>query len=236
MSENGRKASDMLLEMEATLKSVLDLVRNLDLNNKIISNKLNALIQANKDASHQMVEKPKFTVEAVDKTLPIQAPISKVSPVETDPTGFRRTSRPETYAGDDSFFPKKKESPVKMQEEPTFIMKPPQEIIEEVKREQPVSLMNNSENKLPVTQRVIDKNGKAVFLADVEIFNSETNELAVKLRTNGVGKWAASLLPDTYTVVISKREAVNKEKTVSKQTVLVDGFVSPLELQPVILK
>ena len=89
---------------------------------------------------------------------------------------------------------------------------------------------------VPVVQRVVDKNGKSVFLADVEIINTENLQTISKIKTNGAGKWIVSMLPGEYRVFIRKREALNKDRLEISQTITVDGSKSPLELQMVILK
>ena len=231
-----RKATDVLLEIESTVKVLVEMVRSLDLNNKILSNKLNVLMQKQVNPTPQ----PTFTATAVDDKPIIQIQATTTPLVDTSSEGDRRISRPETYQP----IPKQKMILVPKKEETavfTMVDPPKKEIIKEPAKEilqnnASKNAFNNLDNKLPVTQRVIDKNGKVVFLADVLIVDAETNEQIEKLRTRGNGVWMASMFPGNYIVTISKLESLNKQKMISKQTIKVDGFTSPLELPPVVLK
>ena len=91
-------------------------------------------------------------------------------------------------------------------------------------------------NSIPVVQRIVDKNGKSVFLADVEIYNSANMESVAKVRTSGNGKWSAPLSVGKYRVVIRKRESLTKEKIEITQDITVDGTQSLLELPMMIIK
>jgi len=238
LSNEPRKATDVLLELESKIDVLLNIVRNQDLNIKVLSNKLNSLI-ANKTvvAANQP---PQITVEAVNTNFTmvpepkVQIPISSEEkiPIDDNPKGFRRTSRPETYSGDNSYLPKKTgpKFPVQM---PAEAIVPKEALSKAPPVEQPKE--NSHINAVPVQQRVVDKNGKSVFLADVSIINSG-GEKVFKGRTNGTGKWMAALAPDTYKIVISKRESVTKEKVDLIQEIIVDGKTTPLDLQTLIFK
>ncbi len=115
MEKEPRKASEVLLDLESKMDVLLGLVRSQDLTIKVLSNKLNTVMEK-MDKSPSVV--PKIMVEAVNtmpntfNQLPTLDP-GKAIPVESDfnlpmdnsPTGFRRTSRPETYAGDNAYLP-----------------------------------------------------------------------------------------------------------------------------------
>src|SRR5271165_1230066 len=103
-----RKATDVLLDIELNIKSILDLVRAQDLVIKILSNKLNDVLTR---LDKQAVAPPKITVETVRTIPPVLSQMQAKDPErnipitaagslpQTDsPQGFRRTSRPETYA------------------------------------------------------------------------------------------------------------------------------------------
>jgi hypothetical protein len=94
------------------------------------------------------------------------------------------------------------------------------------------------QGQIPTMQRIVDKNGKSIFLADVEITDLSTSQLIFKTRTNGTGKWMASLGIGAYRVVISKRASstANKEKLEATQDIQVDGSKKPLELPMLIIK
>jgi hypothetical protein len=96
-----RKASDILLEMESKVEILLNLVRTQDLNIKILSNKINELNDKYKQLSSQTAAPAK--IEAVDTIHSTSISSEVVLPQEVAPKGFRRTSRPETYSGDDKY-------------------------------------------------------------------------------------------------------------------------------------
>ena len=234
MSNESRKASDVILELESKINTLLGLAATQDLLMKLLSNKLNDLILV-VNAGTKPVTK-QVTIEAVDDS-PKLLPISNESklPIQELPTGFRRTSRPETYSGDNAFLQKSDQGVVKFpmqlpnaQKEAEVIMPSPAE--PEEMQKQVLS------NAIPVMQRVVDKTGKSIFLADVEVFNNGAQKPLFKSRTNGTGKWMATLAPGEYKVVIRKRESLTKEKLESTQDIVVNSDVSPLELQTLIMR
>ena len=241
MSNEPRKATEVLLELEAKIDVLLSIVRSQDLNIKVLSNKLNSLMD-NKQNS-LMDNKQPFTVETVNTNFRVvqdQKPqISILSeeklPVDENPKGFRRTSRPETYSGDNTYLPKKLDPKFPVQIPPVAEAIVPKEVLskEPPSVEQPKE--NSSPYIVPVQQRVVDKNGKSVFLADVAIIKTNGDRI-FKGRTNGTGKWMATLVPDTYKVVISRRDSVTKGRVDLSQEIVVDGNTSPLELKTLIFK
>jgi len=246
MSDGQRKVTDVILDLEAKVNALLTSSKNQEMLVKIMSNKLNELLQA------QSVPKPvvgKPFVEAVNTTHQKAIEISSETklPMQDLPNGFRRTSRPETYSGDNQYLPvtdqgvtkfpmqlpKQPEAEVRVpapaptkKETPTFTEKPvPAEIQNRV-----VS------NAIPVIQRIVDSTGKSIFLADVEITDVDGKTPTYKSRTNGTGKWMATLAPGQYKVVIRKRESLTKEKLESTQEITVTGAVSPFELPILIMR
>lgn len=263
MDKEPRKASEVLLELETKLDILLGIIKAQDLNNKIISNKLNAIMEK---LDKQPIAPPKITMEAANTVNPFaqmapvdpnkQIPVSADFnlPVEESPTGFRRNSRPETYAGDNAYLTKPPKPP-----EPKFptqlpkmppappkvdIVVPPtalgrsngQVFPPPPSKETAAQSQQLVQNAIPVMQRVVDANGKSVFLADVEITDLSTMQQVFKNRTNGTGKWMASLPIGAYRVTIRKRESVSKEKLEAAQDIQVDGSQSPLELPLMIIR
>jgi hypothetical protein len=269
--ENGqRKASDILLEFEKKLDVALSIIRTQDLNIKILSNKLNTVLESLDKLS---AGPSKITVEAVNttrSTMPIsqfqqlssldpekQIPISSdfKLPQEDSPKGFRRTSRPETFSGDDAYLPQ----PVNTvaPKFPTQVLKPPpgrsvtdapvSKIAEVVvpsskSQNKPASNKQQSrtqtvvQNAVPVMQRVVNGSGKSLFLADVEIIDLSVMQSVSKTRTNGTGKWMASLAIGNYRVIIRKIDPISQSTIETSQDIQVDGSVSPLELDAIIIK
>jgi hypothetical protein len=122
MTQEPRKATEVLLELESKIDTLLGTIQAMDLNIKVLSNKLNEVMKS----LDKQAATPKITVEAV-QTQPVlnqaaalfgQVPLpdperavviiaeSKLG-VDDSPKGFRRTSRPESYAGGDDIYLKK---------------------------------------------------------------------------------------------------------------------------------
>ena len=252
--ENKRSATDIILGLEQQIKTLNSLLTSQDLALKLISNKLNEVIK-----SLQENHNSKITVEAINHNInaaqPIvidperQIPVSSEEslPEEKEPKGFRRTSRPETYAGDNSYLnkvPKKKDEPVNY---PIQIPKPngKAEVIvpdmaTNLNKEQapvkPTKQHVTSGNNIPTMQRIVDRNGKSIFMANVEVIDLSTVETVYKGRTNGTGKWQASLPVGEYKVIIKKIDPITKQVTEVSQNVRIDGTQSPLDLQMMIIK
>jgi hypothetical protein len=251
--ENGpRKATDVILDMESKIDILINLVRTQDLNIKILTNKLNVL---NEKLDKPISAPQSIRIEAVDTTpIAVENKQVQVSPenaisMEKEPKGFRRTSRPETYAGDNSYL----KPPAKNQENTNSAKYPMQmpkhfepEVIVPQQALKPIEINTNNSvketqkmsgaNNISVIQRIVDKNGKSVFLADVEILTLEDKQTVTKTRTNGAGKWMASLPMGEYKVFIRKKEAVNKDKMEVIQEIKVDGTKSQVELPTAIIK
>jgi hypothetical protein len=269
-----RKATDVLLEIESKVNKLLAIINSQDLNIKVLSNKLSEAISL---LNKQQVSPSKIIVEAVQNTLPLSdGSFAQVSgndlernisvtaesklPQDNSPQGFRRNSRPETYAGDNAYLPHAVEG-TKSHEQPSKAPLPNQkappppgrtgsEVLDQApqpsnkktpKQSQvpmttPVPMPTSSQGQIPVMQRCVDKNGKSIFLADVEISDISTNKSIFKTRTTGTGKWMASLSTGSYHVSITKRSSSIKDKIEAKQDIQVDGNVSPLELPMLIIK
>lgn len=266
-NQGPRKATDVLLDLETKLETALNIIKAQDLNMKLLSNKLNMLIEKlDKQPNSFVPQKNMFSAEAVQTAVPpqfappppeaeTQVPVYSEYkiPIEEAPTGFRRTSRPETFAGDNSYLNRSApQQPVQM---PTQTPKPPpgrsleseviipQQAMKQGHVQPPSAPMETkvpqeqkNRGSIPVEQRVVDKNGKSVFLADVEIIDLTTGNQVCKTRTSGNGKWAAPLTMGNYRVTINKRESMSKQKIEVVQDITVDGSQSPLVLQMMIIK
>jgi hypothetical protein len=269
MEQEPRKATDVLLQLESKVDSLVTIIQTLDFNIKVLSNKLNEIM---KSLDKQQAP-PKIVVEAVQAPLhnPEAQAVTWAQPLRVDPEraipitaadklpqvdtsqGFRRTSRPETYAKE----AQQMQPPVPTQslpnvQFPSHTPKPPPgrsvgetvvappavkaKPMETMPDEQLQVSASEMHHVIPVEQRVVDRNGKSVFLADVEVINVLNGEQVNKTRTNGMGKWMAPLPVGTYQVTIRKHESVTKTKVEATQTIKVDGLQSPLKLQTVIIK
>jgi hypothetical protein len=239
-----RKASEVLLDLETKIDTLLAIVRGLDTIVKNLSNKFNALqaqtvqnVQAPnmpRIEAVNTVQFPQYQSQESEKQVPVS--MESALPLETSPNGFRRTSRPETYSGDNSS-PNRSEAPKPPPGRETSVTIPK----EATNKTPQVPVQKNTaraltQNAVPVMQRIVDKGGKSVFLADVEISNIDTGAPVFKTRTNGTGKWMSSLGVGNYHVVIRKSESLTKEKVEVAQDIYVDGTTSPLELKTMIIK
>lgn len=259
MTQEPRKASEVLLDLEQKLDVALNIIRTQDLNIKILSNKLNAVLEA---LEKKGPEAPKFVVEAVqtprpqftsipeldeEKQIPVAAEFKL--PLEKEPQGFRRTSRPETFAGDDVYINKAPKTQPPQARHPSApppgrtaeVLVPPtatqKAVLDKVPpKPQEKVAVQIVQNAIPVQQRVVNKHGKSLFLADVEIIDLSTMQQICKTRTNGMGKWMASLGIGHYRVIIRKMENATKERLEVTQDIEIDGTQSTVELQTVIIK
>ena len=259
MDKEPRKATDVLLDLESKVEVLLQIVKSQDFNIKLLSNKLNLLMDK---LDKQPVAPPKIMVEAVntnpmainpaiaeptvpEKNIPISSDFN--IPSDNSPQGFRRTSRPETFSGDNVYLNNGIEDSVTRfpMQMPKLAQNKPAEVIvpnvnvpdkKSSKQQEPEFSERESRGSIPVVQRIVDKNGKAIFLAEVEVLDLAKGDVVFKTRTNGTGKWMASLPIGSYRVMIRKRESVSKEKMEAGQDIHVDGTQSPLELQTMIIR
>lgn len=201
-----RKASDILVSLENQVNQLLQLVRSQDLNIKILSNKLNVLLNGGATISEEYV--------AVTPTIKIST--ENQIPMETSPKGFRRVSRPETYAN----------TPIIPPSEPVFQDYTPP-------ASQPTVTQVNV--KIPVSQKILSEEGKALFLTDVEIINSE-GKVEYKTRTNSAGTWNAVLSPGSYKVHLRKTETLSKKQINLIQNIVIDGLTPVKKLPDLIAK
>lgn len=256
-----RKATDVLIDIERKIDALLSIIQAQDLNIKILSNKLSILID---DINTKKINQPPAIISGTIRTADqknIQIKSENNLPITNNPVGFRRTSRPETYAGDDQFLtqPKliqktiehqidtnqsdefvdydsnqqqeqknKRGRPKKVEQ--TNIMNTPQITESKISQSEPVL------GTIPVSQRIVDKNGKSLFLADVEIYELISNEFLYKTRTNGMGRWMATLNPGKYKIVIKKMQSLSKEKIDVSQEITVLNDNSSQEFNVFIVK
>lgn len=232
MNSEPRKASDVLIDLESKINVLLQLVRSQDLNIKILSNKLNFLLE-NTKTNVNTTENLSFE----DDSKKIYVSSDGNLPLENFPSAIRRNSRPETYLSTSSNEVQvNKEAEVIVNVKDNSIKNGFVKLDSDKKTQLLIDKDRNDHLVIPVHQRVVDRNGKSVFLADVEVINLETNNVIFKTRTNGTGKWMASLSPGNYNVIIQKRESVSKEKIKTEQLITVDSGTSLVELQMIILK
>jgi hypothetical protein len=158
MSDEERKATDVLLSIESKLEALLNHHRTQELNLKILSNKFNSLID----------NMPKYLVENKSNIAQpqIKIEVADVSPIPTkgkslnlltdsDPIGFRRTSRPETFEDKNKQSDSRESSIQKVVQ--NFEHANQKENIPHI----PPKLNEGAISQ--ITQRIIDKNQKSIF-------------------------------------------------------------------------
>ena len=239
-NEEPRKASDILISLETKVDQIFGIIRNQDLLIKVLTNKLNSFIETINSMIEDHEDPPKTPNEPQ-----IQTVIAGNSlPVETAPVGFRRTSRPETFENNT---PKQviamqapavavpKPTPQPEVQFPEYVEPKKPTPAKKVKAEQPTqpAKITNTGSKIPVSQRIVNEAGKALFVADIEVINSD-NEIVHKTRTNGLGKWEASLSPGAYKVKISKQESLSKSAINITQDIIITGE-TPTQNLPVLI-
>ena len=247
-----RTATDVILEMETKLNLALQIITALDNNVKILSNKINDLefilgqkvLSSNKPTVEAInFQGPKMSVpdgfpklqEGIsERNIPVSA--EQIIPQENSPQGFRRTSRPETYAGVQAAPPPKKSAPPAEVIVPNKPGPAPVKIHFPEKQPMPEAPIDSTQGQIPVMQRCVDENGKSIFLANVSIIDMSNGQEVAKTRTMGTGKWAASLRVGQYKVMIRKEAAPGKEKVEAVQDIKVTGEQAKLELPMLIIK
>lgn len=252
--DNSRKASDILLNLENKIDQLTSMLHAQALDIRVISNKLNKLMEQTKEAPPAPPPVTSYSASTEtgkmhpvllqSRAVPVRA--SDTLPMQDTPQGVRRNSRPETSgnARQTQVAPQSRisiqdPSPPNMSQfikAQTPPAPPPQVEPEEPQFKAFENLPPQAEatNKVAVTQRITEKNGKSVFLAEVEVFDEDGNQI-FKTRTNGVGKWQAALPVGNYRVRIGKRESVTKQKVEKTQNITVDGRTSQLILEQIII-
>lgn len=216
------KDSEILLDLQKKIDALFGAIRTLDLNIKIISNKLNGL---NSNANGAAIVQKQSTIELPQETEHISSEFQ--IKVEDKPIAFPRTSRQETY------------NSIPMAQtiiEPNKIEDATVKIPDQAFSDHKDSEIELNKNSIPVTQRVLDKNGKAVFLASVTINDVSTGKTVAKCKTSGTGKWMASLHIGCFKIFVVKIESLNKMKQEEIQEILVTGEKVPFELPNLIMQ
>lgn len=255
MTSSPRTASDILLALEAKVDQLTSMVHAQDLNLRILSNKLNLLLEQMKERPSPPPVNP-YTASAEGGVIPApllqnrgmlsKQPMIKIEtdklPIQETPQGMRRTARTD---GPSKPPPVQRQlqiqdpsppnmSAFKQQLEAQATPTPePEEEMPEFKAFENLPPQLENTNKVAVIQRVVDKNGKSVFLAEIDILDEDNNKI-FSTRTNGMGKWQASLNVGNYKIRISRRELVTKQKVEKYQNIVVDGRVSQLTLDQLI--
>jgi hypothetical protein len=221
-----RTGVDVLLSVEKQIAQLMHMQSSLDLNIKILSNKLNQVIDLLNEVPSTAQMNPSMspialaTAPSTPVKMKIEEEFKPPIPITTDtaPVGFRRTSRPETFTNAHQQPTKNTPTPAfplpKMKSATSIIEPPP------------------SNSKQPLSQRIVDRNGASIFKADIEVMD-EAGHTIWKGQTGTTGKWQTALSPGKY------RLNVRKQTTQQKIAVSADLVVNdktPQELPPMSVK
>lgn len=247
MDNSPRKASDIILSLEHKVEQLVKSNNALDLSVKVLSNRLNKVLDilqnvniAANPAIPSMLPNvqnqapitnlysasapptPALPPEGFgdfqeEQTESVMVKKEEMLPITDEASGFRRTSRPD---GNNMV----KANSIPVINAPTM-----------TQVEVPQTAVADGSPKIAVQQRVVDKNNKAVYLANVEITNLDSHRLVYKGRTTGVGKWAAPLPAGNYQVVIKRLEPGTNQKLEGIQKLTVDGSSPQLNLPTAII-
>jgi hypothetical protein len=249
-----RKASEILLEIESKIDLLIKAIAAQNQSTITINNKLNKVIKTLSNVDFSAISDsendiPEF-VPPSNSAVPNPEFSFDPIPIETESIGFPRTSRPETYAS------QKQINQVNRKIKKVEEIQVPTPAAPLPKTKRPVQGSNDEEwrtvsspalptrqseenaniGKVSVSQRVVDRNSKAIFLANVEILEKKSEKLEAKTRTTSDGKWQAVLPPGTYNVVIKKTESMSKQKVELTQEIVIDGRNPSVALPMVIAK
>jgi hypothetical protein len=210
-----RKATDVLLALEAKVETLSKQMYSLDFNMKVLINKINSI-----SASSQMTQQSMLPVDPDKEIVQIhQEEIIPLANKMEDFTGHRRTARAEAYA----------DNTAATAADPRAPMRP------EVQATKQLIDTANAGKKVPVVQRVSDSSAKDLFMAAVSITDMEGNSV-YNTKTSASGKWSALLQPGKYKVKIIKTDTATKKKTEALQEINVRDTGSVMTLPTAIIK
>jgi hypothetical protein len=188
-----RKASEVLLDLENRVSILAGLIQNIDNNVKLMLDRMNR--QAQVPRAQQAVPQPPPQPEMWQ---PKRQMISAEAPDLPRPQTDKLVARPV------------QEQPYELDEfgKPELM----EEVVHRGKRRDLRQPADSSQSKkVAVSQQVLFPDGKAIFLASVEILD-ERGQLVKQTRTNSQGRWLAPLDPGDYTVHILKRMGADSKK------------------------
>lgn len=234
-----RSATEVLLEIEQKVEYLIKQLASTDLNIKILSNKINNLSQGQLVAPVAAATTVQNTNQQFSNTNIFNQPNVPLGQVKIDPeqqlpitdsvVGQRRTSR-------DASFGVVAEPVVQRQSnQQSLLPSPPQQQPQPVAQataldsSKPQNSVDKSHQlKVPVSQRIVNEKGKAIFLANITISDEKGNVVENGKRTSANGKWNALLSPGRYKV------SIVKNKVESLQDITVGN--QPLELNTAIIR
>jgi len=226
-----RKASEVLLSIEADVKQQRHYLNNIDMLLKHLVQRVGAMEQTlsqplsdEEKRYYQQASSGSIQLGASQavKTAPApaqQLPGLKPSVVLAPDGTFNNVREP---AEEYEFEPYKPEENLQVESNP-----------QGQRRDARYTSGPVEEKKVPVQQQVIyASDDKNVCLASVEIFNSQ-NKLISSSKTNNTGKWTQMLPPGRYAVSISKKATATKPPVQCSYFVDVPKSNEPILKDPV---
>lgn len=103
---------------------------------------------------------------------------------------------------------------------------------------------SNSGQSVPVQQKLLYPDGKAIAMANVEIFTQvlQTSlkgeqqlvwQLVKSLKTNATGKWTNALPPGNYAIKVSKKGTSQKSAVEFQAPITIPNSDEPIQLKPI---
>jgi hypothetical protein len=191
-----KTATEMLSEISNKLDHIEKVLLSNDLTYKILIQRISSveeILKAKPVTMPNVVTKP--TISMTTETIVANSQI----PMATIPEGVRRTSR------DAVIKPVQTQIPQAPSQNNTVVV-PVQAPIEAPTEEFKEFEEQGTPGVVPVSQKVVDIRGKAIFLANVNIVGKLSGEIIHKLKTKANGKWVCTLLPGEYVVHFKKGE------------------------------
>lgn len=226
-----RKMSDIILSLEDKITVLVKTIAVQEMNNRLILDRLNKLVTQNNvmQQSNTTVANSQSKIantEAIITNKQSTLASSIVSPTQEINKLPQPIQPTENLAVQFEDFKSKKvtnRSVSKSKETPQVNS----ENIQSVK----------TGNKIPVSQRITDQQGKDLFMADVIITDLDTNEIVSKTKTTAIGKWTAYLPIGNYSVHITKIiDANTLNKIESLQEIEINPTMKSLQLPIAIIQ
>lgn len=218
-----KKATEVIQEIKAEVDEILSYIKNMDFKYNLILNQLNKLVSFQSSPT---------TIEKI-----VERDLSR--------NIIKSTNSPTVEASDVNF---PEYQPKKSQFDQASNLKSKLSLaLEQAQKDQDESdkievaahqdgkrrnLRQHSEaqiRQIPTQQRITYADGKAVYMAGVEIFDTD-EKLINQTKTNHIGKWLAPLSPGTYLIKVTKGSSALKPKVELSYQVTIPNQDSTVDL------
>lgn len=198
-----KKVTEVIQEIKNEVDEILSYIKNMDFKYTLILDRLNRLIE--KETSGKLP-----TVEASEIVFPEYQPVLASQPSPNLKSKLQLAL----------------EQAQKDQDEEDQIGLATQQ---DGKRRTLRQHAENQNRQIPTQQRIIYKDGKAIYMANVEVFDAN-QKLVKQVKTNQAGKWLAPLAPGEYQIKISKGANALKQKVEVSYMVTIPNQDSTVDL------